>query len=286
MKKYFLHRSGENHGPYEESQMRELISSQEIGAEELICEEGGTEWVAASTLLTPVSVGTVPPQQMPARPQAAVSATVLAQPAKKRMHGCLQALLLGVGVLVVLSIIGFYFWSKDNALREHGIAQIETISESEDEKLTYLALAEYYHLNAANSGTRVTKRSTSRPSKEGYWVALKEAMIKDLRDIPASPAFDQVAGNTYLNKDFEEDCQYLLKLNSNGSYIKTKHYDKGLKSASETEKGTWKATSGGFVWGPSGGTQETQKILRMGRNGFILRIDSESAKYWKLRRSR
>ncbi|MEN8785358.1 MAG: DUF4339 domain-containing protein [Akkermansiaceae bacterium] len=49
MAKYFLHRNNENHGPYDEEQIRQMLSAQQIMGEELICLEGGSEWAALAT---------------------------------------------------------------------------------------------------------------------------------------------------------------------------------------------------------------------------------------------
>ncbi len=50
MPNYYLHRDGQNHGPYSFEQMNQLITSRQIAPEELICQEGGADWVPASSL--------------------------------------------------------------------------------------------------------------------------------------------------------------------------------------------------------------------------------------------
>jgi hypothetical protein len=51
MKNYYLHRDGQNHGPYSAGQMIQMVSSGEVGGEEPVCEEGGSQWVQASSLI-------------------------------------------------------------------------------------------------------------------------------------------------------------------------------------------------------------------------------------------
>ncbi len=51
MPDYYLYRDGQNHGPYSDDQMKQLVTSGQVGQSELICPEGGSDWVAASTLL-------------------------------------------------------------------------------------------------------------------------------------------------------------------------------------------------------------------------------------------
>lgn len=51
MANYYLHRDGQNHGPFPADEIQQLISSGQVGAGEMICEEGGSEWTAASTLV-------------------------------------------------------------------------------------------------------------------------------------------------------------------------------------------------------------------------------------------
>jgi hypothetical protein len=50
MSSYYLHRDGQNHGPYPIEDMKQLIASGQVGPNELICPEGGSDWAAASTL--------------------------------------------------------------------------------------------------------------------------------------------------------------------------------------------------------------------------------------------
>ncbi|MEI6674252.1 MAG: DUF4339 domain-containing protein [Verrucomicrobiota bacterium] len=47
MKNYYVHRDGQNHGPLREEQFKQMLASGEIGANEWVCEEGGTEWLEA-----------------------------------------------------------------------------------------------------------------------------------------------------------------------------------------------------------------------------------------------
>ena len=55
MPNYFLHRDGQNHGPYSEEQMKQLVTSGQVSQDELICPDGGSDWVAAWTLLASAS---------------------------------------------------------------------------------------------------------------------------------------------------------------------------------------------------------------------------------------
>jgi hypothetical protein len=48
---YYLYRDGQNHGPYSADQMKQLVTSGQVAQGELICPEGGSDWVPASTLL-------------------------------------------------------------------------------------------------------------------------------------------------------------------------------------------------------------------------------------------
>ncbi|MGB0990939.1 MAG: DUF4339 domain-containing protein [Akkermansiaceae bacterium] len=73
MNKYYLHRDNQNHGPYPEEQLVELIRSGSIGAEELICLEGGSDWIAASSFQQAV---------VAAAPQAAAPSLLTGGPPK------------------------------------------------------------------------------------------------------------------------------------------------------------------------------------------------------------
>lgn len=50
MNQYYLHRDGQNHGPYTEQQVVQFMSDGSIQANELVCPVGGSEWVAASSI--------------------------------------------------------------------------------------------------------------------------------------------------------------------------------------------------------------------------------------------
>lgn len=79
LKNYYLHRDGQNYGPYPEEQMRAMIASRQILPEEQICEEGGSSWVLASTLnpmqSKPVAAPVAVVRQKPAETQFAVNET-------------------------------------------------------------------------------------------------------------------------------------------------------------------------------------------------------------------
>jgi len=55
MPNYYLHRDGANQGPYTQNDLHGMIAAGQVGRDELICPEGGTEWVPASTLAKPTA---------------------------------------------------------------------------------------------------------------------------------------------------------------------------------------------------------------------------------------
>lgn len=273
MAKYFLHRNSENHGPYDEEQIRQMLSAQQIMGEELICPEGGSEWVAAASLATRQQAPlTAPPQVM--------------LPQKKSKSGCVGLLLLGLGFLVVITIIGFFFKSQDDNLRAHGIEQINKLNLAENEKLISLALAEHCHLKAANSGTRVSKKSLNTVSEADYWKALQNEMTEELRKLKGSGNFKSLAGNKYLYRDLEEGAFYILRFEKSGKYTQEKHWSspKDGDTPAETENGSWELASDKLVLKPSGGNQQSLKIILNQQGGFIVRIGASEANYWSLRR--
>jgi len=50
MPNYYLHRDGENLGPYAQTDMQGMVATGQVRPDELICPEGGSEWVPASIL--------------------------------------------------------------------------------------------------------------------------------------------------------------------------------------------------------------------------------------------
>lgn len=50
MPNYYLHRDGENHGPYTQENMQSMVATGQVRADELICPEGESSWVPASIL--------------------------------------------------------------------------------------------------------------------------------------------------------------------------------------------------------------------------------------------
>lgn len=55
MPNYYLNRDGEVSGPYAVEDIQQLIARREVGKMDLICLEGGTDWVPASILANPVT---------------------------------------------------------------------------------------------------------------------------------------------------------------------------------------------------------------------------------------
>ena len=55
MPNYYLQRDGENLGPYPTEELKRQVASGEIKADELVCPEGGEDWVPAGTLTRPTA---------------------------------------------------------------------------------------------------------------------------------------------------------------------------------------------------------------------------------------
>lgn len=78
MPNFYLHRDGQNHGPYSREEMKAFLADGQILPEEMVCEEGG-DWVPAATLAKPAAPRlVVPPTGRQAvrsnpRPQAAAT---------------------------------------------------------------------------------------------------------------------------------------------------------------------------------------------------------------------
>lgn len=203
------------------------------------------------------------------------------QQAKKGTHGCLKALGYAGGFAVFLGVIALYFWFQDSSLRRHGLAQIEAMTLTGDAKRVYLALADYHHLRASNSGTRVTKKSTGIPSKEQYWTVLKGLIEADLAEMPERPDFTVLNDNSFRLR--VGDVHYLLVLGKDGTYENRRYWDAHFKSEDESwsHTGTWRADGDGFHWELADGGKLTDRILRMGSAGFVLDGDNNGIEFWK-----
>jgi len=55
MPNYYLHRDGETLGPYAQNDMHGMIVTGQVKGEELICKEGESDWVPASSLVKPTA---------------------------------------------------------------------------------------------------------------------------------------------------------------------------------------------------------------------------------------
>ena len=283
---YFLHRNNENHGPYEESQVREFLAQEQVRGEELICLEGGSNWVPAASLLQAPPMAAVGGQPVPALAGGVSPGTGL--PEKKGSHGCLKWFFLGLGFLVIVGIVGFFMKSQDDNLRAYGIAEIEKLPITGDKKLISLALAEHCHLTAANSGTRTSKKSFSTVSESEYWAALQNEMSKELRFLKSSGSVEDPGGGQFLYRHQDEGSFYLLKFQKNGSYRKEKFWTrpKDGDSPVEEKSGTWELSSGQLVLNPSSGSRQSLRILLLERGGFIVasgESETVGAQYWKRR---
>jgi len=204
-----------------------------------------------------------------------------ATPRKARKSFLKRVLLFGGGLLPVIAAIIGWFWYQDHRLQQHGVSQIEAMHLAGNEKLMYLAMADHHHNEAANSGTRITKRSTGTPGKEQYWSVLKSLIDDDLRKMPAAPNYEAVAGKTWLWK--EGHAHYLMQLNKDGTYVKTKYWDvdHSYSKPKDTAKGKWSASAGQFHWTPDGESPSTQEIIRMGAGGFVLKSGADAADFWR-----
>jgi len=267
----------------------------EVAGQQVSCPHCGGQLVlpalgAAPPVMQQPQYQQQPPQyqQQPpmgaAPPSAAMQYQQQMAMQQQKKGGCMKVALWVGAAAAVLGVVLFFFWAQDNKLRKHGISQIEELGLSSDEELVYLAIAKHYHNNAANSGTRVTKKSTGTPSKADYWTELKKLIDQEIAAMPNPPQFEDITGNKYVWRQGME--HFVIEFKSDGTYKMTTHWDSdgpNYKKPNETTTGKWTADEDGFVWEPSGDSKQTQKILRMGREGFSLKVNDEEASFWKRR---
>lgn len=74
MASYYLHRDGENFGPYESEDFFNYLQQGQIQPNDLVCPVGDNEWVPASSIARPLSSSVAIPQQ-PTAQQPTVAAS-------------------------------------------------------------------------------------------------------------------------------------------------------------------------------------------------------------------
>lgn len=115
MPNYYLHRDGQNFGPYSLEQMRQMIASRQIAPGEYICQEGGSDWVVASTLTAAPAPKTVARPPAAAVRSAAAQTSMVSEDDVRRAYQKVKNAFLGVVFSAGLPLI---FWAaKSDAER-------------------------------------------------------------------------------------------------------------------------------------------------------------------------
>lgn len=193
----------------------------------------------------------------------------------------MKILLCALVASVVAGAVGYYFRSQDHKLKQHGVAQIESLPLSEAQKLIHLAMADHFHLSVKDSIKQAAGKVVGASTNEQYWSALMLQINADMAEMPPNPAYGSIPNQTFLFKG--PTAHYLLTLAPAGTYEKIKFGDADTSYSKplETEKGCWISSGMGFQLHPTGGTPTTWEILCMGPRGFVLKTEPTKAIYWR-----
>jgi GYF domain 2 len=115
MPNYYLHRDGQNHGPYSEEQLKQLVTSGQVAQSELICPEGGSDWVPASTLMVGSGPRSITIAPSPVSRPAGSRVSAITQEQVAAAYQKLKTPILG---MVFSTAIPFLLWAaKSDAER-------------------------------------------------------------------------------------------------------------------------------------------------------------------------
>ena len=102
MPEIYLHLDGQQKGPYQPAQVRQLLAEGKISAETSAWYQGLSEWSTVAKVLEAFSVTEgVPPPFVPPPPPPVPQAQAAQPPAKKGMSGCMLAVLIVGGIGLV-----------------------------------------------------------------------------------------------------------------------------------------------------------------------------------------
>ena len=95
MRDIYLHAAGQQTGPYQPDQLRQMVAEGKVTAGTIAWYQGLSEWTSVDNVLASLSTDGVPP--IPSTPAKS-------PPAKKGMNGCLLAAIIGVCALLALFV--------------------------------------------------------------------------------------------------------------------------------------------------------------------------------------
>lgn len=139
MPNYYLHRDGESQGPYAQNDMHGMIVTGQVKGEELICREGESDWVPASTLVKP----TAPRATMLGHSQshsAAVSTLEQQKVTREQVSEAFSKLRMPVLGILFSAAVPLILWAAKSDV-ERGIQNPDTKVARETTDLLPLAIA-------------------------------------------------------------------------------------------------------------------------------------------------
>ena len=176
MKCYYLHRDGQNYGPYSAEQMVQMILAGEVGGEEQVCEEGGTQWVQASSLQQEFVSHGAADQGDRCNPEAQPSAIAMGEQNVAEARRKLRVPI--VGMVFSIALLSLLWAAKSDMLRgdetkdvwvemnAHGGATAERVTGAE--RLASLQ-------TQIRDSTNTSKMIEDDPSL-GLWAGIKEGL--------------------------------------------------------------------------------------------------------------
>lgn len=139
MPNFYLHRDGESQGPYAQNDMHGMIVTGQVKGDELICREGDSDWVPASTLAKP----NAPRATMLGHSQshsAAVSTLEQQKVTKQQVAEAYAKLRLPVAGILFSAAVPLILWFAKTHV-ERGIENPDTEVARETTDLLPLAIA-------------------------------------------------------------------------------------------------------------------------------------------------
>ena len=123
---YFLHRNGQNYGPYDLQQLQDMLVAGQISTADHVLQKGGTEWSTVGAILSTMAQPTVAPPTTPSGNHPQLANTGLSTNSQGTKGKRLNHVAIAAIVMLLVGGIAFYFFYSSGGTKRDAANSLET----------------------------------------------------------------------------------------------------------------------------------------------------------------
>ena len=123
---YFLHRNGQNYGPYDLQQLQDMLVAGQISTADHVLQKGGAEWSTVGAILSTMAQPTVAPPTTPSGNHPQLANTGLSTNSQGTKGKRLNHVAIAAIVMLLVGGIAFYFFYSSGGTKRDAANSLET----------------------------------------------------------------------------------------------------------------------------------------------------------------